>query len=195
LAVAPRTEVIMPGRRVVTSGCPQLRCDGLLGFADETCRAGRYRLAAVLVCACSRQRVTRNVRRNVRPGQARVHFAKMQDRDRRSFLSALLPLPVTAVIVEARGIEVQARSACWSQLVPRLIELNVQRLTIERTEGAELRDRRDILEGLVKLEAVNRLKYSHALPRDEPLLWVADAVAWSVGRGGEWATRVRRLLL
>lgn len=188
----------MPGRRrrmAADPCCPQYRCTNLLGFADETCRPGRYGIAVVLVCQCSRESAACTVRQQVRPGQVRIHFAKMQDRDRRSFLSSLVPLPVTALFVEARGLDVEARSACWAQLVPRVIELHVRSLTIELTEGAELRDRRDILEGLIKLEAVDRLQYSHRRPHDEPLLWVADAVAWSVGRGGEWAARVRHLLL
>lgn len=188
----------MPGRLqriIVNRRCPQLRCNGLLGFADETCRNGRYGIAVVLVCQCSRDNVVHNVRQQVRPGQARIHFAKMQDRDRRSFLAALLPLPVTALFVEARGPEVQARSTCWTQLIPRMIELRTRSLVIERTEGAELRDRHDILDGLIKLEAVGQLQYSHGRPHDQPLLWVADAVAWSAGRGGDWAARVRHLLL
>jgi hypothetical protein len=34
------------------------------------------------------------------------------------------------------------------------------------------------------------LTYEHVLPHEEPLLWLADAVAWCYGAGPRWRPRV-----
>ena len=32
--------------------------------------------------------------------------------------------------------------------------------------------------------------YEHLRPHEEPLLWVADAVVWAHGAGGDWPRRI-----
>jgi hypothetical protein len=39
------------------------------------------------------------------------------------------------------------------------------------------------------------LTWDHRERHQEPLLWVADAVAWCVNRGGEWERMVRPMIV
>jgi hypothetical protein len=38
-------------------------------------------------------------------------------------------------------------------------------------------------------------EWDHRQRHEEPLLWVADAVAWCVNRGGDWERMVRPLIV
>jgi hypothetical protein len=38
------------------------------------------------------------------------------------------------------------------------------------------------------------LTYELEVPRKEPLLWLADAIAWSYAKGGDWQRRVNPLI-
>lgn len=38
-------------------------------------------------------------------------------------------------------------------------------------------------------------EWDHKQRHEEPLLWVADAVAWCVNRGGEWERLVRPMIV
>ena len=51
-------------------------------------------------------------------------------------------------------------------------------------------DRRTIRAALLDAGAIDRLDYGHMRPSEEPLLWVADAVAWAYGVGQTWRRRV-----
>jgi len=91
----------------------------------------------------------------------------------------------------SRGRETTARSVCWSRLVPQLVTYGVGELIIERLDGAEQRDRRDISQALARLGSVTPVRYGHVDASTEAALWVADAAAWALGKGGSWADRIR----
>lgn len=165
-----------------------------LGFADETVRNSRYGIAVIVVCPCRAAPLRKLVRGLVRPGVRRLHFTRQQDRDRRQFLARIEQEDLGAIFVTMRGRERDARSACWAALVPRLLALGVTELAIEQMEGGEDRDRRDIRAALIKEGRVRDFCYAHVDPRHEPLLWVADAVAWAAGAGGRWRERVELIL-
>ncbi|MGH4013783.1 MAG: hypothetical protein ACRDSL_07590 [Pseudonocardiaceae bacterium] len=76
--------------------------------------------------------------------------AKEQDRRRKLILSAIASLPVSAIYVTERGESLDARSACWQQLVPMLLTANVSQLVIERLTGVEACDERDVGDALRK---------------------------------------------
>lgn len=162
----------------------------LLGYADETVRSGTYGIAVVVVCACQVDLLRHLLRSVVRPGQVRVHFSKEGDRSRKVFLSKIRSCDRTIFFASAEGKEVTARSECWSRLVPKLLAARVAQLTIERLEGSERRDGQDLWRAMRDVASQNRLTYRHADARDEPLLWMADAVAWSAGAGKSWLRRL-----
>ncbi|MBV9143340.1 MAG: hypothetical protein JO115_20890 [Pseudonocardiales bacterium] len=85
-------------------------------------------------------------------------------------------------------------SKCWTKLVPQLVELGVTELTIERVQGGETRDRRDIRAALKAIGQGQELTYQHVDATGEPMLWVADAVAWCAGAGSHWRMRIAPIL-
>ncbi len=178
-------------RRCDSCGNP----DRFAAFVDETQRDPVYGLAAVIGCACELDDARKAIRRLVRRGQRRIHFTSEQDRGRKAFLSAIARTRVRALYASTVGRPSTARSECWTRLVPTLASLGVSSLCIERQDGAEDRDRRDIRGSLESNELLGSLRYWHEAPASEPLLWVADAVAWSASYGGEWRSRIASILL
>ncbi len=47
---------------------------------------------------------------------------------------------------------------------------------------------------LRKAGMVGALSYRHETHRAEPILWLADAVAWATGAKGDWQRRVACIL-
>ena len=38
------------------------------------------------------------------------------------------------------------------------------------------------------------LTFRHVAAHEEPLLWLPDAIAWAIGRGGDWRRRAEPLV-
>ena len=64
---------------------------------------------------------------------------------------------------------------------------------MERDDSVAVFDRR-VLHGALHRERPD-IGYRHERAYDEPLLWAADALAWSWAKGGAWREQVRPLLL
>lgn len=180
--------------RVARGACLNCGRPDRLGYADETRRQGRYGIAIIVVCSCQVEIVRKSMQGSVRPGTRRVHFSKLRDRDRRLILSQFAPENIRALYVSMRGRQTDARSECWRALVPQLVGLGVVELTIEQIEGSETRDRKDIRDALVAMGREPDLTYAHKDPVSEPMLWVADAMAWCAGAGGAWRARITSIL-
>lgn len=75
-----------------------------------------------------------------------------------------------------------------------LLASNVSELVIEQLAGVETRDERDVGDALWKADQVGALSYQHETHRAEPILWLADAVAWATGAKGNWLRRVACIL-
>lgn len=68
-------------------------------------------------------------------------------------------------------------------------------LVIERREiSQDAGEKSQISEAKRLGLAPARLTYAHLGPNEEPLLWIADAVAWAYGAGGNWRQRTRELV-
>jgi hypothetical protein len=181
-------------KRMSGSACLNCGRTDRLGFADETNRQGRYGIAVVIVCRCQVMIVSKVIQAAVRPGMRRSHFSKQRDPDRRMIVNQLVSEDIRALYTSACGRQTDARSECWTVLVPQLVRLRVVELTIERIEGGESRDRRDIRNALQGIGRGTELTYTHRDPAGEPMLWVADAVAWCAGAGSAWQTRISPIL-
>jgi hypothetical protein len=129
-----------------------------------------------------------------RPGQRRLHFKKERDSRRREILSALVAAKlVIARVYATRPPGPGARADCLLAAVPDLIDLNVGELILEHCEPRqEARDRQVAARRRPEVRRV--FVYRHAAPASEAGLWVADAVAWAYGAGGDWRRRVRPLI-
>lgn len=93
-----------------------------------------------------------------------------------------MPLRVSAVVcVRSIGVsEFEARAACLTELVNRLQSRSVSRLTIESRQDDN--DDQRTISGARQREP--QLVFDHRKGESEPLLWIADAFAWSIGAGG-----------
>lgn len=172
------------------SPCPTCRRQKLWGYADETIRNSRYGIAVLITCGCRLEQLRRTARSLLLPGQRRLHFAKEQDRRRKSILATIGYAPVSAVFASEPGDSLDARSACWHVLIPMLLTSSISELVIERLEGVEARDEQDVGDALRKADSLGALSYRHETHRVEPILWFADAVAWAAGARGDWRRRV-----
>lgn len=194
LAGREPTDVAHKTGRVNHSTCLNCGRADRLGFADESVRASRYRIAVVVVCQCQVGLVRKVMRGLVRPGLRRVHFSKQQDGDRRLVVTQIVLEDIRALVVTSHGRQVDARSECWTKLVPQLVEFGITELIIERVQGSEARDRRDISAALKAIGQKSELTYQHAEATGESMLWVADAVAWCAGAGSHWRMRIAPIL-
>ncbi len=170
------------------------RCDRRTGYADETIRGSRYGIAVVLACSCRTAELRRSARDLLLSGQYRLHMAKEQAPRRRLILSMISRSSLQVLYAETQGKQHTARADCWSSLVPMMLQHGANRLVIERLDGAEIADQRNISDALAKADALGDIVYEHQSHRNEPLLWLADAVAWASGAGGIWVRTIRHLV-
>ena len=112
----------------------------------------------------------------------------------RAIAAALSAMPVAAVVFDARGVRDPrvARERALAYAVDRLAANSVRRLILEQDDSLVQSDRRVLFRAT--RAAAYDLEYVHARPASEPLLWIPDAIAWSVARGGDWARRISDLI-
>ena len=160
-------------------------------YVDESERRD-YLLCAVLV-RTDVGRVRRAVRAMCQPGQRRVHFAKEGPARRRAVLSALAELGVQARIYRSPSGVKRSRELCLDALVGDIATAGAERLVIESRATMDHLDDRVIKAALRRI-GTGELTFGHASAHEEPLQWVPDAIAWAVGRGGDWHRRAEPLL-
>jgi hypothetical protein len=70
---------------------------------------------------------------------------------------------------------------------------------VGRSATSESREGRDHLDRQILLSELRAKKtafgYDHMPPYSDPLLWVADAVAWCSSAGGAWRERIEPLVV
>lgn len=163
-------------------------------LVDESFRRGRdgkgyFFMAAVLVPDEQHAPITHRLRAHVSPGQRRWHFRDERSASRRKFLAAVAELHDLEVVALAfccptpsqRKSE-QARVRCIWNLLVELHDRGVQTVVFEsRQEHNDRRDRREIIAAQRDGVAAADLVYHHGRPKEEPLLWLADAIVGAVG--------------
>jgi hypothetical protein len=160
-------------------------------FVDESARRGEYIICVTTCPAIDLDAARRRLRGLRLPGQRRLHFADENDRRRRSILSKMATLGTCSELYVAKDPSARsARAAVIGTAVTQLARRGVRRLTLESREGQDEQDRIVIYRSL---QGGLPLEYRHVPPRDEPLLWVPDAVAWAHGRGLAWRRTLDRL--
>jgi hypothetical protein len=162
-------------------------------FVDESERSDAYWLAAALVIEGQLDRIRVSLRDLRRPGQRRVHFAKESNPRRREILSGLIAVGLRARVYSCSGPATEARETCLLALVADIVPAGARRLVLESRASMDHRDLR-VINAALRKHGQHRLDYLHLRPEEEPMLWVADAVAWAVGAGGDWRRRVTPLL-
>ncbi len=157
-------------------------------FVDESVRR-TYVLCAVRVdprgLAASRSAVRALLLR----GERRIHFSKESDRRRRELLARLCDHGFDVALYTAPAHDPTARASLVTLLVDDLGE-ELHRLVFESRAAGDVADQRHLIELHRAGRFPDHATYEHLRPHEEPLLWVADAVAWSHGAGGDWTRRI-----
>ncbi|MFD7654983.1 hypothetical protein ACFV4N_13480 [Actinosynnema sp. NPDC059797] len=165
-------------------------------FVDESRRRDTYLLAAAIVSPSQLHPLRKLLRGLLLPGQRELHFKKETPQRRKLILSRLAEAGVEVHIYRrncAQGPEA-ARQACLARLTTDLLDLGGGRLVLDTREDRDILDMRTIRTALGKYPRASQLYYEHLISTNEALLWIADAVAWAFGAGGDWARRTKAVV-
>ena len=133
------------------------------------------------------QRVMRQILRGLLlPGQRSLHFKAENNRRKKLILDSLRRSSCQLVVVKCSfRPRSQARSCALKSLIQLAHRKTFKSVILELDETVRHRDHRQFKQCGATFE------WDHRRRHEEPLLWVADAVAWCVNRGGEWERIVR----
>ena len=157
-------------------------------FVDES-KARGYYVVATAVSAALLRAAEKDLRKLLRPGQSRIHFKSERHSRRRLILARMCELDVrcSVWVVKHRPDKI-ARPTCLAALANEAVKGRATRLIMERDQSLEVHDRQ-LIARVLRREGGSSLRYEHANPRERPLLWVSDAVAWCHSNGGDWERR------
>lgn len=157
-------------------------------FTDESLRGKTFVMVAVVVDTHRVNECRATVGQFRRANQVRVHMAKERPARRKQFLDVVGQLAVTtaAVRVSTSGrTAVETRAAAIAATTRLVHAERATKWTIDSvTQADRERDRRTIAAVLRALPNADRRVYDHERSSAEPLLWVADAVAWDCTHDG-----------
>lgn len=162
-------------------------------FVDESGRGSRYHLCVVVVANADVDELRRLVRSFCLPGQRRWHFVHERDSRRRQIVDAIVASgQVTALIFYGKGQDADIRAEGFRRMVQPLLDRRVTRLIIESRERRDELDRQ-VLVGELRGRP-DAFLYDHMPPHGDPLLWIADALAWCSSAAGVWQERIESLV-
>ena len=153
-------------------------------YLDE-CKQKPFLLVGFLLPQVDSQKVRKQLSALRMPGQRSIHFKLESPRRRREILSLLNAMKCEVFVVK-----------CFESKAPRGHAINTflerndfKAFVFELDETTRFRDH-ELFRGHEKSRT-----WDHRQRHEEPLLWVADAVAWCVNRGGEWERMVRPMIV
>lgn len=158
-------------------------------FVDE-CKQNQFILVGFIIPDFQRQAMRKKLRGELLPGQRSLHFKSENTRRKKSILQILRNSGCQLVLVRCliKG-QRTSRLCALKSLLDSELALRCQRIVLELDETVRLQDH----EFLKRQTSIN--EWDHRQRHEEPLLWVADAVAWCVNRGGEWERMVRPMIV
>ncbi len=168
----------------------------LHAFVDESYRAGTYIVCAVIVDSSRVGALRRDMRRQLKGSQGRVHMTKENNTNKRALVEHIrelkLSVSVVTVVVSDKS-QRSARDACLAALTRELNARGVARMIVESCDQ-DREDRQIIGDELARWGDSRAIELQHLRAFEEPLLWAADIVAWAYGRSGAWRLRVASLI-
>ena len=162
-------------------------------FVDETKHRGFF-LSAVTLEVQDLAAVRKTLVKLRMKGQSTIHLAKESPSRRRLILDVISTLPIAVRFLESSlDQERNARAECMKVLVGSLGPGDSYQVWIEADENFLSLDKRTITSELIARKMVESVTFQHASPREQPLLWLPDALGWARNRGGDWYRRVANL--
>ena len=86
------------------------------------------------------------------------------------------------------------RDACIELLLDDISSIRATSIVFEKDESAEKSDRMLLHQGLLSRGLIKNIEYRFLSKSAEPIIWIADAIAWSYSRGGDFKRRVEALI-
>lgn len=165
----------------------------LAAYIDES-KAKQYVFAVVLVPHSERTAIRKALMQFVLPGQRSLHFVKESVRRRKQILTQLTKLPIKVLILKSDSRKNNStRENLIRNLVRRSGEMGVQLFVFDMDQSTQRKDQITLTSE--SSQRVKLVTWDFLHRNQEPLLWAADAVAWCVNRGGDWARMARPLIL
>lgn len=160
--------------------------DEMPAYADESIRGNRYLMAVVILDPSDGGGKSRElVRAKARSmGRSSLHFSRLLPAQRTEGMQLLAELSgLRSKVFEHRKAQGEkgkaARAVVLEAMVRFLQEEGVTSLVLDQFQGAEQTDGRII--GRERSKRPGTLTYSHRHFGDEPLLWIADGIAYNAG--------------
>ena len=159
-------------------------------FVDETKRPNLLVIVAVVPTG-AQAALRKALRAQLHPGQRSLHFTKESPRTRQAVLDVLAASSIRYRTYRADppSRHVVAREVCLRALARDALVCRPQRIVIEKDDSVQARDERWLADELGPRRG-RSTQFCHMAKHEEPLLWVADAIAWCIQRGQPWAGRV-----
>ena len=162
-------------------------------YIDE-CKEGRYIFAAIIVEEHAGPRLRKALRQHVESGR-NIHFSKEKDSRKKQLLAEFESLGFRAVVFCVDGKQnFETRKGCIDQALKFASENSISKVTFE-TDESILKLEKLYVADYLRTNGLNEtLGFDHRKKHEEPLLWVSDAIAWCVFRGGDWERRIAGIL-
>lgn len=158
-------------------------------FVDETKTRGL--LMAAARCAAEDVAVNRKALRGLLlSGQERLHFNHERVPRRKEIIRLITEFHLLVDIYQADRDNAQTRQHCLEAIV-RDNATTAERLVVEREESTYYRDGKTLNAATHRFGCHGLLRWDLLAPKEDPLLWVPDAVAWCWMRGGQWRRSVQ----
>ncbi len=165
-------------------------------FIDESRRGGMYLLAAALLRP-DELAPTRALMRSLSVAGARkVHFKHERDSIKKDIAAALVAAKVCTRVYIGHGQPDAVRALGLHIAAKDLATAGLRRLVLDtRSQDGNHSDRRIIRAALQEVDGEpDTVTYVHMRSHEEPALWIADAIAWCYGAGGDWRRRVEPIV-
>lgn len=156
-------------------------------YIDET-KAHDYILVGVWIAASDIVEVRKQVALLRPSGSRRLHFKKLDDARRRLAIGVIAQLPIRIAFVRVASEERDPRTRSLAQLLALAVGSEAIRVVLETDANVVAADVAVARRGGIG-DAVLHLR-----AHEEPLLWLSDAVAWCIQRGGDWRESIAPLL-
>lgn len=146
---------------------------------------GVYTLAAVVADTASADEIRAKLRTLTYTRNGRLHWVDESSKRRDDIAAAIAAIDLAAIVTVGSPVrrpkQERARRCCLERLFYELGLLGVSKVWLEsRTATPDRRDLRLLDYARDKGLVPGELKVGFARPRDEPMLWLPDAVAGAV---------------
>jgi len=156
--------------------------DEMPAYADESIRGNRYLMAVVVLDLKGGGGVCRSKLRSQAKGfkKRSLHFNQLLPAQRKEAMKMLADLDgVRSYVFEHRAqpgeSDMDSRSIVLTAMINQLVDDGVSLLVLDQWRGGDKWD------GQTIRRIPNRLRYEHQFYTDEPMLWIADGIAYNAG--------------